>query len=185
MCVLETERLLLRPMCEDDLDDLFALRSDPQVLQFVGQGKPWTREETAEKVRAAARHWDEHDFGMWAKLDRAGGRFVGWCGIGHWHGLPSIELGYTVAPRCWGRGLATEAVGCLVRCTRVGSRDAKKVLRRPRTRLPGTPRQYSIISTAANAGTCHGQRVAGSTGGYHSCIWAACPVRDSIRKRRR
>jgi RimJ/RimL family protein N-acetyltransferase len=64
MCVLETERLLLRPMCADDLDDLFALRSDPQVLQFVGQGKPWTREETAEKLRRLARQWEEHGFGM-------------------------------------------------------------------------------------------------------------------------
>ena len=47
---VKLERLLLRPMCADDLDVLFALRSDPQVLQFVGQGKPWTREETAEKL---------------------------------------------------------------------------------------------------------------------------------------
>ncbi len=57
MCELETERLRLRPLCADDLDDLFALRSDPQVLQFVGQGKPWTREETAEKLRKVARHY--------------------------------------------------------------------------------------------------------------------------------
>jgi ribosomal-protein-alanine N-acetyltransferase len=115
MCTLETERLLLRPVCQDDLDDLFALRSDPQVLQFLGQGKPWTREETAEKLRRLARHWDEHGFGTWAMLDRADGRFVGWCGIGYWHDPPDIELGYTVAPRCWGRGLATEAVGCVLR----------------------------------------------------------------------
>jgi RimJ/RimL family protein N-acetyltransferase len=74
MCLLEAERLLLRPMRAEDLDDLFALRSDPQVLPFVGQEKPWTREETAEKLRRVARRWDDHGFGMWAMLDRADGR---------------------------------------------------------------------------------------------------------------
>src|SRR5262249_33897402 len=52
---------------------------------------------------------------MWAMLGRADGRFVGWCGIGYWHEMPDVELGYTVAPRCWGRGLATEAVRCVLR----------------------------------------------------------------------
>jgi RimJ/RimL family protein N-acetyltransferase len=137
MCVLETERLLLRPMCADDLDDLFALRSDPQVLQFVGQGKPWTREETAEKLRHVARLWDEHGFSMWAMLDRGDGRFVGWCGLGYWHEMPDVELGYTVAPRCWGRGLATEAVGCLLRY-------AFEVLRLPR--VVGVARVGNVAS---------------------------------------
>jgi ribosomal-protein-alanine N-acetyltransferase len=137
MGLLETERLLLRPMWADDLDDLFALRSDPQVLQFVGQGKPWTREETAEKLRQVARHWDEHGFGMWAMLDRADGRFVGWCGIGSWHQMPDVEVGYTLAPPFWSRGLATEAVRCMLRY-------AFEVLRLPR--VVGVARVGNVAS---------------------------------------
>src|SRR5262249_3544647 len=61
----------------------------------------------------------------------------GWCGIGYWHGLPDLELGYTVASRCWGRGLATEAVGCLLRY-------AFEVLRLPR--VVGAARVGNVAS---------------------------------------
>ena len=107
--MLESERLLLRPLGEGDLEDLFALHSDPEVLR-VGGGKPRTCAETAEKLQRIAAHWQQHGFGIWALLDKADGLFAGWCGIGYFHGLPDAELGYALAPRCWGRGLATEAV---------------------------------------------------------------------------
>jgi ribosomal-protein-alanine N-acetyltransferase len=110
MSVLESERLLLRPLGEGDLEDLFALHSDPEVMRFIGGGKPRTRAETAEKLRNIAAHWHQHSFGIWALLDKADGLFAGWCGVGYFHGLPDAELGYALAPRCWGRGLATEAV---------------------------------------------------------------------------
>jgi ribosomal-protein-alanine N-acetyltransferase len=62
-----------------------------------------------------ARHWREHGFGLWAVLDKSDGRFAGWCGVGYLHELDDVELGYTIARRLWGRGLATEAVERVLR----------------------------------------------------------------------
>jgi ribosomal-protein-alanine N-acetyltransferase len=115
MSVLESERLLLRPFCEDDLDDLFTLQSDPDVMRYLGTGKARTREETQERLQRVIGHWEEHGFGMWALVVKDDGRFAGWCGFGYGHGLGDAELSYTLARRYWGQGLATEAVRRVLR----------------------------------------------------------------------
>jgi ribosomal-protein-alanine N-acetyltransferase len=113
--MVETERLILRPVQNDDAEDLFALWSDPEVMRFIGNGKPRTRAETEERLRRAVRHWQEHGFGLWALHDRATGSFVGGCGVGYFHGLADVELGYALARPYWGRGLASEAVARVLR----------------------------------------------------------------------
>ncbi len=46
---IETERLVIRPYIEDDLDGLYALQSDPEVVRWLYEG-PRTRAETREKL---------------------------------------------------------------------------------------------------------------------------------------
>jgi RimJ/RimL family protein N-acetyltransferase len=51
---LSTERLLLRPLTEADIEDVFAYQSVPDVVRFL----PWpvrTLEESAEHTRERAR----------------------------------------------------------------------------------------------------------------------------------
>jgi ribosomal-protein-alanine N-acetyltransferase len=103
MSVLETERLVLRPLCEDDLDELFAVASE-------GTSTPRTREETRERLLRAVGHWEEYGFGLWALLHKDEGGFIGWCGVAYPHGRGDPELSYALARRYWGQGLATEAV---------------------------------------------------------------------------
>jgi RimJ/RimL family protein N-acetyltransferase len=108
--ILETERLLLRPFTEDDEDDLCALYADPEVMRFLGGVR--TREQTRLRLAAMVAHWREHGFGIWALVAKAGGEFVGRCGLGHLHEeVGDVELAYTLGRAWWGSGLATEAAG--------------------------------------------------------------------------
>ena len=43
MTVLETDRLLLRPMRDSDLDDLCAMYADAEVMRYLGKGQPLGR----------------------------------------------------------------------------------------------------------------------------------------------
>ena len=61
---METERLTLRPITEDDVDLLVALDADPAVMRFINGGRPSTRAEVEEKVLAAIGH-------RWVAFDRA------------------------------------------------------------------------------------------------------------------
>jgi RimJ/RimL family protein N-acetyltransferase len=105
---LETARLRLRPFVAADLDDLFLLFSDPEVMRYVGNGV-FARAETEQLLERMLGHWPRLGFGMWALHDKASGRFVGRCGIKPLGDTPEIELGYSLHRAFWGRGMATEA----------------------------------------------------------------------------
>ncbi len=106
---LRTERLLLRPYGEDDLDELAGVFTDPEVMRFVGSGAR-TREQTAEVIVQANAHEREHGFSVWAVIEAATGRLLGECGLNLLDGTgPRVEVGYVLGRAFWGRGYATEA----------------------------------------------------------------------------
>lgn len=90
----------------DDLDNLANLLSDPDVMRFVGNGLPANREESDIALQSIIRHWERHNFGRWAVIDKTTGAFVGFGGLRSLRGTP--EVVYHLAPAYWGRGLATE-----------------------------------------------------------------------------
>ncbi len=109
-----TQRLMLRRFTLDDLDLHCALTSDPEVMRYVGGVK--TRAETEEMLRTRVLdYYDEHPgLGVWATLEKATGACVGMHLINHIQGESLIQVGYTLFPRYWGRGYATEmTVGVL------------------------------------------------------------------------
>ncbi len=105
---LETERLILRPVCTNDLDDLASLYSDPEVVKYLATGV-LTKAEVKQKLDLMVEHWQKHGYGVWALIHKTDGRFIGRCGIGHFHELDAVELAYTLAKPYWGCGLACEA----------------------------------------------------------------------------
>ena len=77
---LETERILLRRFTESDVDNLFKLDGDPEVMRFINGGKPTPREvirnETLPRFLRAYERFE--GFGVWAAIERSTGEFVGW-----------------------------------------------------------------------------------------------------------
>ena len=113
---VETERLLLRPWRPaEDLDALAAVNADTAVMRWVTPNRPLRRDETADFLDRAVRHWDEHGFGLWAVVprDEADAGCIGFAGLAIPSFLPEIlpavEVGWRLSPAWWGRGLATEA----------------------------------------------------------------------------
>jgi ribosomal-protein-alanine N-acetyltransferase len=90
----------------DDLDNLAALLSDPDVVRFLGDGKPASRQDCEAALESIIRHWQQQGFGRWALIDKETGTFAGFGGLRSLMGTP--ELVYHFAKRFWGRGLATE-----------------------------------------------------------------------------
>jgi RimJ/RimL family protein N-acetyltransferase len=111
--VLQTERLRLRPPTLDDFDACHALWSDPEVTRFIG-GRPSTREEAWSRLLRYIGHWQAIGYGYWA-IETLEGDYVGEVGFGDYRramtppidGVP--EMGWALAPRAQGRGLALEA----------------------------------------------------------------------------
>jgi RimJ/RimL family protein N-acetyltransferase len=117
--VVETARLTLRGHRLDDFEDSLAMWSDPVVTRFIG-GKPSTEQQTWSRLLGYAGHWSLMGFGYWAMEETATGMFVGELGFANFRRdiAPSMrdvpELGWALASRFHGKGLATEAVRAVV-----------------------------------------------------------------------
>jgi ribosomal-protein-alanine N-acetyltransferase len=112
---IETERLILRPFAPEDLDDLAAIRAKPEVMKYIGNGQPQTREQAARRLRTYIEHYESHGFSMCAALWKTDGRLIGLCGLFSLDRTPEIEVGYTFDQPFWGLGLATEAAHAWLR----------------------------------------------------------------------
>jgi RimJ/RimL family protein N-acetyltransferase len=117
--IVETARLRLRAHRLDDFEASFAMWSDPAVTRYIG-GKPSTEQQTWSRLMTYAGHWALLGFGYWAVEDTSTGIFAGELGFANFRRdiAPSMrdvpELGWTLASRFHGRGLATEAVRAAV-----------------------------------------------------------------------
>lgn len=109
---LRTDRLLLRPVEEDDLDALLAIRNAPPVVATTGTRESVPRESMAGRLSRRRKSWREHGFGSWLVLhDGDPVAFVEVAPIGEGSGVDpeAIEIGVVVHPDHWGRCFALEA----------------------------------------------------------------------------
>jgi len=113
---VETDRLRLRPLREDDIPDWERLIfADPDVTRYL-PGPDITPRERAERLyRAFTGHWERNGYGIWAMTDRETGDFIGQCGLNRIPDLGETEVDYALGRHAWGRGLATEAASAVVR----------------------------------------------------------------------
>ena len=109
--ILETKRLTLRHQVMDDLDDLFALYSDPEIRKYFPDSVK-NYEDTKEELEWFMNGHPEHpELGLWAMVHKETGKFIGRCGLLPWEidGKPEIEIAYLIDKAYWNQGLATEA----------------------------------------------------------------------------
>lgn len=127
MLALETERLLLRAPVPEDAEALAPMYADPEVMRYVGDGRPLTRSETERSVRRMIQRWEADGFGLCTAVRREDEAVIGRVGLLVWNadtwepttraessdGRTEVEVGYTLGRDYWGQGYATEAAGAV------------------------------------------------------------------------
>ena len=108
---LTTERLILRPWRDEDLDPLFAINGDPESMRYFAA--TMTRAESDAWAARMRAHFAEHGWGFWVVAEAATGEFAGVVGLMTipWQAdfTPAIEIGWRIGPRFRRRGYAEEA----------------------------------------------------------------------------
>lgn len=108
MITLETDRLILRMFREGDFEAYAKICADPDVMRYLGDGKPLTRSEAWRQMAMILGHWQLRDYGLWAVEERATGQLIGRIGLFNPEGWPGFEIGWVLGKPHWGRGYATE-----------------------------------------------------------------------------
>jgi len=115
--VAVTERMLLRRFTMDDVDHLYMLDGDPEVMRFLSDNRTPREFIRDTFLPGVIRTYERFPgFGHWAAIDKRTREFVGWFGLrlanDDAQGEP--ELGYRLRRRYWGQGLATEGSRCAI-----------------------------------------------------------------------
>lgn len=113
--VLETKRLILRPLSLDDAQDMYAYARDPLVARYV----PWEVhrgiEDSLTYLNTVAEDQLAGRVSSWAVVHKAEQKMVGTAGYVWWQPEHSkAEIGYVLARRLWGQGLTSEAVNTII-----------------------------------------------------------------------
>jgi RimJ/RimL family protein N-acetyltransferase len=107
---LTTERLLLRRWRDEDLPPFAALNADPLVMEYFPA--VLSREESDARATGIRRHFEERGFGLWAVEIWGVTPFAGFIGLSvprfEAEFTPCVEIGWRLAAKYWGQGLATE-----------------------------------------------------------------------------
>jgi len=114
---LTTDRLVLRPFREDDLDPFFVMMTTEEVRRSLHVPESFSPGDAWTTLLRFAGLWELKGLGHWALEERVSGRFIGRAGL-LWRpddDWPGVEVGWMLDPSAWGSGYAGEAGARAVR----------------------------------------------------------------------
>jgi RimJ/RimL family protein N-acetyltransferase len=101
-----------------DVDKLFELDSDPEVMRYLPAEEATTRDQIEQTVLPylLAEYDRSPGLGLWAAIEHGSGEFLGWLCLRttKGHAPDDVELGYRLRRAVWGKGLATEGSRALI-----------------------------------------------------------------------
>lgn len=144
--IITTPRIVLRWISEDDIDGLYEIFSDPQVMRYWSTGPLPDREAAAELQRDIAEGNEKETMFKWGLALRESNTLIGTTtlfSLSLENGR--AELGYAMARAYWGKGYMNEALNALVQ-------HAFEVMELRRLEADVDPRNEASIRTLEKLG---------------------------------
>ncbi len=114
MPCLRTDRLVLRKIALDDIDDMYEYAKDPAVTKYLTWSPHPDKAYTFEYVSYLQDRYKSGDFFDWGII--YDGKMIGTCGFTRFDFQHNCgEIGYVVNPDYHDMGIATEAVGRVIK----------------------------------------------------------------------
>lgn len=107
--ILETERLYLRELNQDDFETLSKILQDEETM-YAYNGA-FSDKETQEWLDRQIARYRKYGFGLWAVILKETNEMIGQCGITMqpWKETEVTEVGYLLRKDYWHKGFAQEA----------------------------------------------------------------------------
>jgi RimJ/RimL family protein N-acetyltransferase len=108
--VLETERLFVRRLTEEDAEFIFGLVNEPSFLENIGDRGVRTLDDARAYIRnGPLASYTQNGFGLWLVLRKEDDAPIGMCGLLRRDTLPDVDIGFAFRPAYWRQGYAVEA----------------------------------------------------------------------------
>ena len=107
--ILETERLILREMCQSDFPLLCKHLQDEEVMYAYEHA--FSDAEVQEGLDKQIQNYNQYGFGVWAVILKENKELIGHCGLSMQpcEDRELLEIGYIFQKAYWHKGYATEA----------------------------------------------------------------------------
>jgi len=107
--IIETERLYLREMTQNDFSSLCSILQDKETMYAYEHA--FSNDEVQKWLDNQIKRYREDGFGLWAVILKKNGDFIGQCGltIQNVDEYERIEIGYLFRRDCWHNGYAIES----------------------------------------------------------------------------
>ena len=114
--IIETDRLVLRPMVLADAETAFGWTGDPEVAKYVSWLPHHSIDDTIEWLKEI--EWKQDDSGailesdnyIWGMVLKETDKLFGSCGLIWEEGCELFQVGYNILQSHWNRGYTTEAI---------------------------------------------------------------------------
>lgn len=114
--IIETERLLLKRITNDDVNEVFELRSNPETMKYIPRPLVKTTADALEHIAMIEEKIVTNVGINWGITLKGDPKLIGI--IGYYRMQPEnyrAEIGYMLSPEFHGRGIIPEAVNRLIR----------------------------------------------------------------------
>ena len=107
--IIETKRLILREMTQDDFSSLALILQDSEVMKAYEH--PFSNQEVQDWLDKQLKRYLEDGFGLWAVINKEDNELIGQCGLTYQtvNELQVVEIGYLFQKAYWHQGYAIEA----------------------------------------------------------------------------
>ena len=118
---IETARLIIRPFRLPDLEAIYSIVSDDDVMKFLPDDR-MSKDRFKGVLKWLISCYGKNTADNILKLTLAitlkdTQTIIGWCGLGPLEINPAdIEIYYGLAKKFWGQGIATEAASAILDC---------------------------------------------------------------------
>jgi len=113
--IIETDRLLLRPFCEQDTENVFACwESDPDVAKYMFWCSHNDINKTKEWISFETEQIPSDKWFRWAVIIKSTNTLIGTGLVYFEEEYNLFEVGYNLGKEYWGYGYATEAMKAVV-----------------------------------------------------------------------
>jgi ribosomal-protein-alanine N-acetyltransferase len=113
---IETERLILRKITADDVNDIFEYASVPEITTFVLWETHKAKQDSLDFVKLAADQFDNNISIIWGIEIKSEKKIIGSIELRNWNAINKCgDLGYAISSKYWNKGYVSEAMKAVIK----------------------------------------------------------------------
>jgi RimJ/RimL family protein N-acetyltransferase len=115
LTVIETERLVLRRLADDDAEFIVELLNQPSFLRYIGDKEVRNNADAVRYIQdGPLASYERFGFGLYLVELKETGVPIGICGLLKRDSLPDVDVGFAFLPSYWSQGYAFEAAAAVM-----------------------------------------------------------------------